>query len=323
MSYLYLILILEPINTSTIQMKKVLLLFIIVIVSRLSISQSPEKINYQAVVRDASGAILNDQLVGFQLTIRQGSANGIVTYSETFQLSTNSFGLVNLQIGTGSTAYDFSTIDWSNGPYFMETAIDITGGTAYAVMGSSELISVPYALHATTADSIVGGNQNSCNQSVGDTYQGGIIFYLDASGCHGLVCAPSDQSSGVQWYNDSYVSTSAYASAVGAGYGNTRAIVESQGSGNYAAVLCENLSLGGFTDWYLPSRYELILMYENIGNGNLLGLGDIGSFGIFSYWSSTEFDDDQAWIISFQTTGGELAGIKDGSSENVRAIRAF
>ncbi|NVK66855.1 MAG: DUF1566 domain-containing protein [Flavobacteriales bacterium] len=303
-------------------MKKALCFLVLAFYAQLSLSQAPEKINYQAVVRDAAGDILSNQLVGLKFTIRQGSIVGITAYSETFQMTTNTFGLVNLQIGTGTTAYDFSLIDWSNGPYFIETAVDITGGTSYAVMGSSELISVPYALHATTADSIIGGDQSACQLEIGDTYQGGIIFYLDASGCHGLICASSDQSTGIQWYNSSFVSAFAFVSSVGGGFGNTRAIVETQGSGTYAASLCENLSLGGYSDWYLPSIYELRLMFENIGGGNVLGLGDIGGFGINQYWSSTEFDVNRAWLKTFQTAGTEFNGFKDGA-ERVRAIRAF
>lgn len=119
-----------------------------------SFSQAPEAFKYQAVVRDVSGNILSNQAVGLQLIIRQGSAGGTPVYSESFSTLTNGYGLVNLEIGTGSTTDDFIMIDWANGPYFMETAVDVTGGTAYMVMGTSQLMSVPYALHAKTAENV-------------------------------------------------------------------------------------------------------------------------------------------------------------------------
>jgi hypothetical protein len=133
-------------------MKKLLLsLFAIVTLSLSSFGQAPEGFKYQAVVRDASSLILANQALGMQLMIRQGSVGGTPVYTETFAPTTNGYGLVNLEIGTGTTSDDFTLIDWANGPYFMETAADITGGTSYAVIGTSQLMSVPYALHAKTS----------------------------------------------------------------------------------------------------------------------------------------------------------------------------
>ncbi|TXB66996.1 hypothetical protein FRY74_02095 [Vicingus serpentipes] len=121
-------------------------------------AQSPEAFKYQSVVRDASQNAIPNQAVGMQLTILQGGASGTVVYQETFAPTTNAYGLVNLEIGTGSVVSGtFSTIDWANGPYFIETAMDATGGTSYAVMGTSQLLSVPYALYAKTSGSSIPG----------------------------------------------------------------------------------------------------------------------------------------------------------------------
>jgi hypothetical protein len=133
-------------------MKKLLLSVVtIVTISLSSLGQAPEAFKYQAVVRDAGGFILNNQAVGYRLAILQGSPSGGAVYTETFSPTTNDFGLVNLEIGTGITTDDFTLIDWSNGPYFMETAADVTGGTNYIIMGTSQLMSVPYALYAKTS----------------------------------------------------------------------------------------------------------------------------------------------------------------------------
>ena len=116
-------------------------------------SQSPpEAFKYQSIVRDSSGSMLQNQAVGFQFTIIQGSINGNAVYQETFSLNTNSYGLVNLDIGLGTViSGSFSNIDWSQGPYFIETGLDVSGGTNYSIMSTNELMSVPYALYAKTA----------------------------------------------------------------------------------------------------------------------------------------------------------------------------
>jgi hypothetical protein len=134
-------------------MKKILLsLVAIATLSLSSFGQAPEGFKYQAVVRDAGNLILNNQAVGLRMTIQQGAIGGTTIYSETFAPTTNSYGLINLEIGNGTVVSGtFANIDWSAGPYFMESAVDVTGGTNYSVMGTSQLMSVPYALYAKTS----------------------------------------------------------------------------------------------------------------------------------------------------------------------------
>ena len=162
---------------------------------------------------------------------------------------------------------------------------------------------------------------STCGLSIGDTHQGGIIFYLDGSGCHGLVAAPSDQSTGIQWTNGTYIDTYAYGNGIGSGEGNSQGIRRWQSDGSYASQLCQDLNLGGKTDWYLSSKYELNLMYENIGQGNVLGLGNVGNFANYYYWSSTEYDDFSAWDQNF--TDGYQLNVSKGATNFVRAVRAF
>ncbi len=115
------------------------------------LSQSPEKFNYQAVARDASGTIIANQSVSFRISILQGGSSGTSVYSETHSVSTNDFGLVNMAIGTGTIASgNFSSIDWGNDIFFVQIEMDASGGTNYQLMGSQQLVSVPYALHAET-----------------------------------------------------------------------------------------------------------------------------------------------------------------------------
>jgi len=174
---------------------------------------------------------------------------------------------------------------------------------------------------ATTANWVSFSPAATCGLSIGDTHQGGIIFYLDGSGCHGLVAAPSDQSTGIQWNYGTYIDTYAYGNGIGSGEGNSQGIRRWQSDGSYASQLCQDLNLGGKTDWYLSSKYELNLMYENIGQGNVLGLGNVGNFDNYYYWSSTEYDNALAWRQSFDN-GYQKSRAKD-NSYNVRAVRAF
>jgi hypothetical protein len=574
-------------------------------------AQAPEKMSYQAVVRNAGNALVTTQSVGMQISILQGGSTGTPVYVETQTPTTNINGLVSIEIGSGTVVTGtFNTIDWSAGPYFIKTETDPTGGTTYTITGTSQLMSVPYALHAKTAESITGtvnytetdpvfgasiangitaldtANWNNhiidtdtqldstdianlgynaggittevdgsvtneiqdlqlsgnnltitnngtattidlspyldntdtqldetavdafvanngylatevdgsvtneiqdlqlsgnnltitnngtattidlspyldntdtqldetavdafvanngylatevdgsltneiqdlqlsgnnltitnngtattidlspyldntdnqldstdianlgynaggittevdgsvtneiqtisrtgttvtlsngggtftdsvntytagtgiaitnnvisasdiCGLSIGDTYQGGIIFYLDASGCHGLISAPTDQSTGIAWWNGSYTDTYASGSGLFDGDGNCYRIRASQGDcvSCNAAELCLDLTLNSQYDWYLPSKYELNLMYENIGQGNSLGLGNVGGFAFNYYWSSTESGNDNAWEQHF-FSGSQLNSTKYFTN-SVRAVRAF
>ncbi|MBV1889112.1 MAG: fibrobacter succinogenes major paralogous domain-containing protein [Proteobacteria bacterium] len=118
-------------------------------------AQAPEKMSYQAIVRDSDGNLVASQLVGMQISILQTSAGGTAVYVETQTPTTNVNGLVTLEIGTGSVVSgDFTTIDWSGDTYFIKTETDPTGGASYTITGTSQLLSVPYALHAKTVSSI-------------------------------------------------------------------------------------------------------------------------------------------------------------------------
>ena len=149
--------------------------------------------------------------------------------------------------------------------------------------------------------------------AVGTYYQGGIITYLDGSNQHGLISAPEDQSTGIQWYNGSYIVTGATGTAIGTGKSNTTAIVEAQGGGSYAAKLCDDLVLNGYSDWFLPSLDELNILYQN---RNL-----IGGFTTGVYWSSSEHNFSNAWYQTF--TNGYQHYYNKSYTYRVRAVRAF
>ena len=140
---------------------KHLFTFLTLVSSLIAFCQAPDAMSYQAVIRDASNALVISQSVGMQISILQGSASGASVYTETQTPTTNANGLVSVAIGEGSTNDDFSNIDWSEGPYFIKTETDPTGGSNYTITGTSQLLSVPYAMHAKTAENMFSGDYDS------------------------------------------------------------------------------------------------------------------------------------------------------------------
>ena len=165
---------------------------------------------------------------------------------------------------------------------------------------------------------------------IGDVAQGGIVFYIDESGEHGLVVDIADLSIGIVWFAGTYGVTQAKGDGPFAGEMNTAIIISSHvaiGDDGfiYAARLCAELAKGGYGDWYLPSKEELSLMYNNRLTINIAALAVGGSiFPSQSYWSSTEDtadDDMNAWFQNFHN--GNQAVTNKLNNFRVRAIRAF
>lgn len=118
-------------------------------------AQTPEKMSYQAVIRNSSNTLVTNSLIGMRISILQTSPSGTAVYVETQTPTTNANGLVSIEIGNGTViSGNFSSINWSNGPYFVKTETDPNGGSSYSISGTSQLLSVPYALHAKTAGAI-------------------------------------------------------------------------------------------------------------------------------------------------------------------------
>jgi len=131
-------------------MKKIFITFTIILTVLITINgQSPLGFNYQAVVRDSAGEIVADKTVGMRISLLKQSTEGEIVYSETFTPSTNEFGLVNIVIGSGVPQEgSFNDIDWSSADYFINVGVDVSGGSDYIDMGTSQLLSVPYAQYA-------------------------------------------------------------------------------------------------------------------------------------------------------------------------------
>ena len=119
-------------------------------------AQSPHKMTSQAIVRDAAGDLVTNQQVGMQISILQTTVGGTAVYVETQTPTTNASGLVSIAIGTGAVVTGvYATIDWSADSYFIKTETDPTGGTSYSITGTSQILSVPYALYANSAATVI------------------------------------------------------------------------------------------------------------------------------------------------------------------------
>ena len=371
-------------------------------------AQTPQKMSYQAVIRNSSDALVANTQIGIEINIRQGSQTGTVVYTETQTPTTNANGLVSIEIGGGA---GFSTINWASDNYIETKTAVVAPLTTYTITGVSQLLSVPYALNAKTAENgittaqanaitantakvgitpaqttkltgIAEGAEVNVNAdwnatsgdaqilnkptipaaadgsetkikagtnvtitgsgtpaspyivnatgssalAIGDSYQGGIIFWLDATGQHGLIAATTDQSSGISWNIYYVIATGATGDGLYAGEMNTAMLVVAHmegnrnynANGNFAAKVCADYSVTvsdiTYGDWYLPSKYELNLL---IAQKTV-----VGGFASASYWSSTEKDSGIVWIQdAVDSSQGKPWG--GNGTCYVRAIRAF
>jgi hypothetical protein len=270
-------------------MKKLYTFLAAILLTATTFAQTPEKMSYQAVVRDSGDALVTNQAVGMQISILQTTATATETAVcvETQTPTTNVNGLVTLEIGTGSVVSgDFTTIDWSIGTYFIKTETDPAGGTTYTITGTSQLMSVPYALHAKTV------TQPTYNVNTFYAELGGYVIEINTDGTHGLVVAMQDQGTSTWYEANDLLSNAANHDANGA----------------------------MFKDWRLPTRRELNLMYTqriSIGGFDL----SLNAPGYSYYWSSTEGSNLFAETHYF--TNGVQTSSDKFSTSNVRAVRAF
>ena len=236
-------------------MKKLFLLLTFYAQLLIFLGQAPQSFNYQAVIRDSSNNIINNQSIGVQIAILQGNANGNSVYTEIFSETTNDYGLINLQLGSGISTDDFNTISWENGPFFIETSIDVNGGSNYLLMGATQIMSVPYAIHSSTST-------NSLNDSVQDD---------DAD--------PDNELQALSLSNDTlYLSNGGFVDL--SSYSQDSINVYSEGSGitiinNIISVESCNYNLGQ----YYSSLGGVVIYLESNGcHGIVADTADLGTF---------------------------------------------
>ena len=438
-------------------MKNLFLILILVLSSTIVIAQAPQKMHYQAVIRDANSNLISNKTIGIRISILKESASGTSVYTEIQTPETNSNGLISIEIGDES---GFSSIDWTKGSFYLKTEIDPTGNTNYTITGISQLLSVPYAFHAKTAETLTGGislppgntkgdmqywngtewviihagkpgqylqlsesgtpvwagspvasltttaassqtttsvitgglitdngsspitkvgvcysklpnpditdsittdsivkggfvstitgltpsttyyirayamNETGTGYGneiiittpvpkIGDIYQGGLITYIFQSGdpgyvageIHGFIAAPYDQGSGIEW-GCTGTAIGCSATVIGSGVANIALIVSGCSTTGIAAKICDDLVLNGYSDWFLPSKDELMLMYNNLHTYGY------GAFSYGHYWSSSETNANSATKVDF-LIGSPSGSTKSYTNKYVRAMRKF
>lgn len=415
-------------------MKNLFTIFATVLLTINVFAQLPEKMTYQAVIRNSSNALVVNTQVGMRISILQGSPSGTEVFVETLTPATNDNGLVSIEIGS---EVGFSSIDWSAGSFFIKTETDPEGGTNYTIIGTSQLLSVPYAMHSKTAEKVLGtitesdpiytnseafnitatdivnlaklsglnsGDQNldslatktalgdsinhlrseipdvsgflsaeidpifrsslankitttdttnwnnkqdqlsagsginivgntisstgSGAHYVGELYGGGVVFWVDHTGEHGLIVSMVDQGDNQEW-------SVAYSGIIETndwdGESNTNAIIEKFGNNPSAAKLCYDYTnvdygTGIYNDWFLPSIGELNHLWNNLleVQKSLTTDGNDSTVPLIktSYWSSTQSLGGGSPGYQFSFRFGYVYSL-EGSLPSVRAIRAF
>ena len=288
----------------------------------------PAAFNYSAVARNAQNNPIANATIGIQITILKTSALGTAVYSENHFVNTDQFGLFNLTVGGGAVqSGSMSTIDWSNDNYYLKVGMDAAGGTNFLVMGTTQLLSVPYALYAKSAGTVSGGGSGgNFTHYIGEQFGGGVIFHLfkDAQGVeHGLIVDKTDLSTSQVWSNIQTTLIGPSAQSNFDGLNNSTAIVGQSGHTNSAAALCLNSTNGGQSDWYLPSIQELNMLWNNYYTvarsiSQIAGATQLGSN---VYWSSSEYNASNA--LSFGFSSGYANIYIKNYTYYVRAVRAF
>jgi hypothetical protein len=240
-------------------------------------------------------------------------------------LLNNSSGLLSSSVGTSGQVISTNGsggISWTTPSGGTVTNVSGTSPITVATASTTPLISISAAT-TSAAGSMSAADKTKLDGSthaIGDSYGGGIVFYVYDGGRHGLIAATSDQSNNIRWYGGTNTNTRARADGVGAGLKNTAIIIANQGpvdGNNFAATLCNEYSVtvNGVTygDWYLPSKHELNLLY--------LQKTVVGNFTTGTYWSSTEISATQVWVHVF--FNGDVYESDKYYIISVRAIRAF
>jgi|TARA_R110002110_G_scaffold325161_2_gene537184 hypothetical protein len=320
-------------------MKKTISIVLLLLVTVGMYAQ--DGINYKALIKDNLGAVLANQTIDVRFTIIADTGPTNVYIETHTGATTDANGIVILTIGSviTPTLGVFADISWSSDTHSLKVEIDIEQDASFVDMGTTQFMSVPYALQANAATELTGGIDQAYiaaleaqiaalatqPAAIGDLRAGGVVFWLDSTGLHGLVCALSDYSTTVEWGCDGSdlpnVTNVPYnggipvglGAEIGDGFNNTNDILTDCTS---APAALAARSLG--TEWFLPSAKELNQMYINKTT-----LEDAAGFTAFSnsYWSSTEALYDIAWKQYF-SNGSQNPNVKP-SPGYVRAVRAF
>jgi hypothetical protein len=283
--------------------KKVFLSATFVAFVLIGLAQVPDAFNYQAVVRNNSGEVVDNQNVSFRLSILQGSESGTVLYAETHTISTNAFGLVNLKVGGGTLVSGvFSPDGWGATSHFLKVEIDPDGGSSYSHLGTSELLSVPYAFHAQTVetDNVDDADADPFNEIQTLSLVGSDLILSDGGG---MVTLPSP-SGGDDWGTQT-VESDATLSGNGTG-GDPLGVVGDLTDDQTLSVVGNDLTISGGNTVALPGDNWGTQEVES--DATLAGVGTSGDpLGVVG-----DLTDDQTLSIvgnDLSISGGNTVAI--------------
>ncbi|SDQ40617.1 hypothetical protein SAMN05421664_1483 [Chryseobacterium soldanellicola] len=311
-------------------MKKILLSAGILLGMFSAFAQVPEKMSYQAIVRNISGQVLANQNVAIRASILQGSPAGAAVYSERITGITNVNGLVSLEIGSGTVLTGtFNTINWSTGNYYLKTETDPTGGTNYTIAGTSQLLSVPYAMYAKTAGGGGGGFAIPYTNTVNNA---GSLFTLindgDGTSVDGINntttssiaavrgtvsnVAPGGFSSGVRGINNGTggLGVGVWGSQAGSGWGvygvtpSGLGVYGNSSAGGYGVYANSNTGTG-LNATSTSGIAANISIANNANNNNVLNASTVGNGTVINVTSS----GSGAGIVSSTGNGFAVHGI--------------
>ncbi len=334
-------------------MKKLLTLFFSVLITLGIFAQAPGKISYQAIVRDIDDVLISNTLIGIKLSVLQDSPTGAAVYTETHLATTNSNGLVALEIGTGTSTDSFSEIDWVDGLFFIKTEVDIEGGDNYTITGISQFASVPFAFYSNTTDTIIGDyletdsnfissvasaiteiDTATWNDKQTQTTAGSGIFINENIVHTGSFYLGQDTLGGIVYYvytgadglqhglivskTESmkiYGTNSSPSNSTSNGAYNTSLMLNN--NSGYARNWAESLGPG----WYVPSVDEFNILWLNrsfVNNSNATGLTIIKEN---VYLTSTILNSSR--IFAFFAQNGNVNYFRDDDMLWVRAVKSF
>lgn len=283
-------------------MKRVLSILGAVLLTALMFGQATETLTHREVIRNSNNDIVTSSPIGMRVSILQDSVTGTPVYIETHSSTTDENGLVSIELGGGtSVTGTFADVQLETSTYFVKTETDPTGGVNYsAIVSTSLLYNEPYA--------------SIGNHFLGEYYGDGIVFYVDENGQHGLITATIDKSKRIKRHNGKFSVTHDARDEIEIREYNTERINAIKGAGSSNAQIFDNPQDDNLSDWYLPTRYDLNLLYVR--------RAVIGGYSDFAKgWRSTEMSSVNAWFYSF-ITGATFTNGKD-DAEYIRILRKF
>lgn len=275
-------------------------------------AQAPPFVPYQAIARDANGSAVANQTIGLRFSIHDQTLTGPVVWQEMQIVTSNALGVVNTNIGQ---VLDLSGVNWGNGSKFLQVEMDITGGTNYVDMGTQQMMSVPYALFAGQAASV----GSSSNIQIGQTYQGGTVFYIDHTGEHGLIISDTTISGFFQYpstnmrFVDIPLSPGSHrafntSDCIFHGKINTKFIGESFTANIDLFDHILTITHNGYNDWFIPSKLELYLAYSVLGD-DIFDSNEIQYLHSSTFFSVFDGDVNRPLVSSLGNGSNPLSGM--------------